>query len=194
MVKKLTIIGFGSAMIGIGIHGFILPFHLINGGFFGVSLLLNYLFGVKVGLTFILLNIPVYIYAYKSEPEYFLNGLAGAIGCGLLLDMFSPLNGMIHLPIMSSVIFGAVIIGIGVGVMLRNHISPGGIDLLALLIARWSKVNVGVIGFVIDSVIISTGLLLLKDSKLLYSLVIVSIVGLLACIITSFRSVKIITK
>lgn len=181
-------------MIGIGINGFILPFHLINGGIFGISLLLHYLWGMKAGLSFIFINIPIYMFAFKSDPGYFINGLLGAIISGVMIELFIPLNGVVQLPIMSSVIVGAGIIGIGVGVMLRNHISPGGMDLLALLIAKWSKVNVGVIIFAIDAIIILTGLLLLQDAKLFYSLLIVSIVGLLASAITSFRSIQIYTK
>jgi uncharacterized membrane-anchored protein YitT (DUF2179 family) len=194
MVKKLAVIGFGSTMIGIGINGFILPFHLINGGFFGISLLLNYLWGIKAGMTFIALNIPVYLFAFKSDPHYFYNGLMGAIISGLMLEVLVPLNGTIQLPIMSSVMIGSSLIGIGVGVMLRAHISPGGMDLLALLISKWSKVNVGVILFAIDAVIIVTGLITLQETRLFYSLLIVSIVGLLASIITSLRSVEIYTK
>jgi len=188
MLKKLAIIGFGSTMIGIGINGFILPLHIINGGFLGISLLLNYIFGFKAGITFIFLNIPVYMFAFKSNPVYFFNGVMGAVCSGLMIELFLPLNGMFHLPIMSSVIIGAVIIGSGVGVMLRNHISPGGMDLLALILARWSKVNVGVIMFAMDAVIIITGLYLLQDVKLFYSLIIVAIVGLLASLITTYRN------
>ena len=70
--------------------------------------------------------------------------------------------------------------------MLRNHISPGGMDLLALLISKWSKINVGVIMVVIDGMIILTGLVLLQNARLLYSLLVISIVGLLATIITSY--------
>lgn len=191
MLKKLAIIGFGSTMIGVGINGFILPFHLINGGIFGISLLLKYIWGFKAGITFILLNIPVYMFAYKSDPVYFLNGVIGAMISGIMIELLIPLNGTFQLPIISSVISGAVMIGIGVGVMLRNHISPGGMDLLALLLSKWSKVNVGVIMVVIDAVIILTGLLLLKDPRLLYSLLIISIVGLLATIITSFHKIEI---
>lgn len=191
MLKKIAVIGFGSTMIGIGINGFILPFHLINGGFFGISLLLNYIWGLKAGITFIFLNIPVYLFALKNNPGYFYNGLIGAIICGLMLEIWMPLNGVIHMPIMSSIILGATIIGIGVGVMLRSHISPGGMDLLALILAKWSRINVGVIIFATDAVIIIVGLLFLQDAKLLYSLVIVSIVGLLASIITSFRGIRI---
>ncbi|MFJ5715345.1 YitT family protein [Neobacillus sp. NPDC093127] len=188
MLKRLAIIGFGSTLIGVGINGFILPFHLINGGFFGISLLLNYIWGLKAGVMFILLNIPVYLFAYKADPLYFINGLMGAIVSGMMIEILLPLNGTIQLPIICSVIIGAIIIGIGVGVMLRSHISPGGMDLLALLIAKWSKVNVGVIIFATDTVIIITGLLLLQDARFFYSLIIVAIVGLLATIITSFRN------
>ncbi|MDQ0197867.1 YitT family protein [Neobacillus ginsengisoli] len=194
MVKKIAVIGFGSTMIGIGINGFIIPFHLINGGFLGISLILNYLWGFKAGLMFIFLNVPVYLFAFKSDPRYFINGLSGAIISGIMIEILMPLNGKFHLPIMSSVIIGAVFIGIGVGIMLRNHISPGGMDLLALLLSKWSRINVGVIIFALDMVVIMTGLLILQDAKLFYSLLIISIVGLFASLITSFHSVQIYLK
>ncbi|PLS02791.1 YitT family protein [Neobacillus cucumis] len=190
MLKKLAIIGFGSTMISVGINLFILPFHLINGGLFGISLLLNYLWGFKIGIMFILLNIPIYLFALKKDPFYFYNGVLGAVISGSMIELFFPLNGTVQLPIISSVIIGAILIGVGVGVMLRNHISPGGMDLLALLIAKWTKVNVGVIMVSLDAVIILTGLFLLKDAKLLYSLLIISIIGMLATIITSYRRIQ----
>ncbi|MBM7655008.1 YitT family protein [Neobacillus cucumis] len=187
MLKKLAVIGFGSTMISVGINMFILPFHLINGGIFGISLLLNYLWGFKVGLMFILLNIPIYLFALKSDPFYFYYGVIGAAISGSLVELFVPLSGIVHIPIISSVIIGAIIIGVGVGVMLRHHISPGGMDLLALLISKWTKVNVGIIMVSIDAVIILTGLFLLKDIRLLYSLLIISIIGMLTTIITSYQ-------
>jgi uncharacterized membrane-anchored protein YitT (DUF2179 family) len=187
MLKKLAVIGFGSTMIGIGVNGFILPFHLINGGMFGISLLFNYLWQFSIGLTFVFLNIPIYLLAYKSDFHYFLYGLIGAIFSGFMIELLVPLRDVFHLPIISSVIIGGLIIGIGVGTMLRNHISPGGMDLLALLLAKWTKINVGIVGYAIDTVIIMSSLLLLQEPRLLYSLLIVSIVGLLATVITSWN-------
>jgi uncharacterized membrane-anchored protein YitT (DUF2179 family) len=190
MLKKLVIIGFGSTMISVGINMFILPFHLINGGIFGISLLLNYVWGLKVGLMFILLNIPIYLFALKKDPIYFYNGILGAVVSGCLIELSLPLSGIVQLPILSSVIIGAIIIGLGVGVMLRNHISPGGMDLLALLVAKWTKVNVGIIMVTLDAVIIIIGIFLLQDARLLYSLLIISIIGMLATIITTYHRVK----
>ena len=176
-------------MIGIGIDGFILPFHLINGGFFGISLLLKYMLGIKAGIAFILLNIPVYLFAFKSNRPLFYNGIMGVIVSGVMVELLVPLSEIIQLPILNSIIAGAMVIGIGVGVMIRNDISPGGMDLLALLISKWTKINVGVIMVIMDGFIILAGLLLLQDVRLLYSLVIISIVGLLTTIITSYRNV-----
>jgi uncharacterized membrane-anchored protein YitT (DUF2179 family) len=188
MLKKLAVIGFGSTMIGIGVNGFILPFHLINGGMFGISILFNYLWHFSIGITFVFLNIPVYLLAYKSDSNYFFYGLIGAIFSGFMIEILVPLKDVFHLPIISSVIIGGIIVGIGVGTMLRNQISPGGMDLLALLLAKWTKINVGIISYAIDTVIIMTSLLLLQEPRLLYSLLIVSIVGLLATLLTSVRN------
>ena len=188
MLKKLAVIGFGSTMLGIGVNGFILPFHLMNGGMFGISILFNYLWHFSIGLTFVFLNIPVYLLAYKSDYNYFFYGLIGAIFSGSMIEILAPLKEVFHLPIISSVIIGGIIVGIGVGTMLRNQISPGGMDLLALLLAKWTKINVGIIAYAIDTVIIMTSLLLLQEPRLLYSLLIVSIVGLLVTLLTAVRN------
>jgi uncharacterized membrane-anchored protein YitT (DUF2179 family) len=187
MLKKFAVIGFGSTMIGIGVNGFILPFHLINGGMFGISIVFNYLWHFSIGITFVFLNIPVYLYAYKSDFNYFFYGMIGAVFSGFMIEFLVPLREVFHLPIVSSVIIGGIIIGIGVGTMLRNHISPGGMDLLALLLAKWTKINVGIIAYAIDTVIIISSLFILKEPRLLYSLLIVSIVGLLTTVITSWN-------
>ncbi len=154
---------------------------------FGISIVFNYLWHFSIGLTFVLLNIPVYLYAYKSDFNYFLYGLIGAFFSGFMIEFLVPLRNAFHLPIISSVIIGGTIIGIGVGTMLRNHISPGGMDLLALLLAKWTKINVGIIAFAIDTVIIISSLFILQEPRLLYSLLIISIVGLLATVITSWK-------
>jgi uncharacterized membrane-anchored protein YitT (DUF2179 family) len=191
LVKKLVVIGFGSTMIGIGINGFILPFHLINGGMFGISILLNYLWELNIGMVFILLNIPVFLLALKVEFSFFTYGVLGAFCSGFMINFLSPLGNVFQLPIISSVVIGGIIVGIGVGTMLRHHISPGGMDLLALLFAKWSKINVGIIAYVMDTILILTSLLILQEPRFLYSLLIVSIVGMLATIITSYNSKEI---
>ena len=73
--KRLIIIGISSLFIGMGINAFILPLHLLNGGIFGISLLLKYLFGFKLGHLIILLNTPIYLLALVYDKSFFINGL-----------------------------------------------------------------------------------------------------------------------
>lgn len=185
LLKKLLAIGFGSTMIGIGLNGFILPFHLMNGGMFGISILFNYLWEFNIGLMFVVLNIPVYLLALKAEFTYFTYGLLGAFTSGAMIEALSPLGDFFQLQIITSVIIGGIFVGVGVGTMLRNQVSPGGMDLLALLLAKWTKTNVGIISYAMDTFIILTSLFLLQEPRLLYSLLIVSIVGMLVTIFTA---------
>lgn len=131
MIRKLIMIGIGGTFIGVGINLFLLPSHLINGGIFGISLLLKYLWGFKLGITIVCLNMPIYLVALKHNPSYFYNSLFGLLATSLMIDLLFPLNGIIHLPTILSAILGGLIIGIGVGIMLRYNTCPGGIDLLA---------------------------------------------------------------
>ncbi|MEJ9212467.1 YitT family protein, partial [Bacillus smithii] len=75
VIKKLLMIGLGSTMIGIGINTFIIPSHIINGGIFGISLLVKYLWGFKMGMTMVCLNVPIYLMALKYDLSYFLHSL-----------------------------------------------------------------------------------------------------------------------
>jgi uncharacterized membrane-anchored protein YitT (DUF2179 family) len=190
LVRKIWITILSSILIGIGINGFIIPIHLINGGLWGVSLIINYLLGIKIALTFLCLNIPIYLLASLYDKAYFIYGLMGITISSVIIGLLTPLQFMIQLPTLYSVIFGGIAIGFGVGFMLREHISPGGIDLLALLISKWFSINVGLALIVLDLIIILMGVIILRDERLLYSLIIIIIVGFTTTMLTFVKSIK----
>ncbi|WP_019390865.1 YitT family protein [Priestia filamentosa] len=189
-MKKFIILLFSSVCIGIGLNIFIIPIHLISGGVFGVSLLIKYVWGVKVGHAMIMINAPIYLLSLAYNRTYFINAILGLIFTSTIIDWLTPLNGIIHLPIIMSVILGGLTMGVGVGFMLRLHISPGGVDLLALLISKSTAINPGVIIFIIDSLIIIVGIIVLKDLKLIYSLITISCVGISVGLLNSFKSIN----
>lgn len=190
MFRKLKITILSSLLIGIGINGFIIPIHLINGGLWGISLILNYLLGFRIAITFIVLNAPIFLVAYVYDKTYFFNGLLGVTISSIIIDFLTPIQFMIHLSTLYSVLLGGTVIGIGVGFMLKEHISPGGIDLLALIFSKLLSINVGVALLLLDSIIIFIGVITLRDERIIYSLMIIIIVGLTATIITSIKNIK----
>ena len=193
-MKMLVTLLFSSFCIGVGLNLFIIPIHLINGGIFGIGLLIKYVWGIQVGHTMIMImimiNIPIYLLSLLYDKSYFFNAILGLAFTSTIIDWLTPLNGLVHLPIITSAIIGGMTIGIGVGFMLRQHISPGGVDLLALLISKTTATNPGIIIFIIDSLIVIAGIIILKDLKLMYSLITISCVGFFVILINSFKTIN----
>jgi uncharacterized membrane-anchored protein YitT (DUF2179 family) len=191
LAGKIVTITIASVFIGVGINGFIIPSHLINGGVWGISLLLSYLLGWKLAIIFTFLNVPIYFIAIYYDMNLFFYGLIGTFISALMISLLSPLNGMFHFPFLISICLGGIFVGTGAGLMLRIHASPGGLDLLALMLSKIFSLNVGVIILMIDTFIILSGAVIFKQTVFLYSLVIVTLVGLIALLFTSIKSITI---
>lgn len=190
MLKRTIVIGLAGTLIGMGINIFLLPFHLLEGGVFGIGLLFNYVWGFKIGITIICLNLPIYLLAFKFERSYFYNSLYGTLLTPAMIDLLLPLKGIVHLPILFSASVGGLLIGTGTGLMLRYHVSPGGVDLLALLLSKHFSINAAFFIFFIDSFILACGLLFFKDATLIYSLFTIIAVGTSIALLTSFKSIN----
>lgn len=193
ILQKALTIFMGSILIAIGVNAFLVPFELLDGGAIGISLIIHYAMGVKVGLTFLIAGIPIFMLAWKYYRSFFYNGIHGMLLSSLVIDLLYPLNvigrELVTGPLMSA-IFGGIFIGVGVGIMLRLDISIGGTDLLAQMIARKLSINPGVMIFCIDMLVVTMGSLLIPSIHFVLSFTTVFIVGVTASLIV-LKSVKV---
>ena len=83
-----------------------------------------------------LLSIPLSVYAWFRERGYFYNSFIGLIVAAVFIDWLAPLRTQFSPSVFSSVFFGGILIGVGVGLMLRYKTSTGGTDLLAQFISN----------------------------------------------------------
>ncbi|WP_318263976.1 YitT family protein [Peribacillus simplex] len=97
-MKKFVTLLFSSFCIGVGLNLFIIPIHLINGGIFGISLLIKYVWGIQIGHTMIMINIPIYLLSLLYDKSYFFNAILGLAFTSTIIDWLTPLNGLVHLP------------------------------------------------------------------------------------------------
>lgn len=189
-VKKMMALLTGSVFLSIGLNLFLIPEGLMEGGALGISLIVHYLTGTKVGLTFLLISLPIFLLTWIVHRPYFYNGIHGMLISALVIDILAPLNDVAQLvqcgPIASSAI-GGVFIGIGTGLMLRRDISIGGTDLLAQLIAKSLKTNSGLIILLFDITIVTAGSFSLPEVSLVLSLITVCSVGLTISAIVSLN-------
>lgn len=170
-------------MLGIGINGFLVPYHLIDGGIIGVALIFHYYFNVPAGLFMVILSIPLCIYTLLREQTYFYNSLFGLIIAAVFIDLLEPLNSQLHLPILGSALLGGIFIGLGTGLMLRYKTSTGGTDLLAQFISNASTLNIGIVIFIIDGLIVTAGLSILGFVTFIFSCITILTVGIMSSLI-----------
>jgi uncharacterized membrane-anchored protein YitT (DUF2179 family) len=168
--KKGLMIIIGSIFLSLGINLFLAPNRILDGGFIGLALILNYLYNLKIGLMIVMLSVPIFIIAWFKEKSYFYSSLHGLLISSFFIDFLKPLRYLVHLDILFSSIIGGVFIGFGTGLMLRFKTSTCGTDLIALLISKRFGFNVGMIILFVDSIVIVLGGLLISGETFLYSI------------------------
>ena len=179
---KMVAIIIGALLIGVGLNGFLVPHRLLDGGITGIALILHYYFGYPTGFTMFLLSTPLFLYTWFFERSYFFNSFIGMAITAVFIDGMAPLRTVFSFSIYTSVILAGVFIGIGVGIMLRYKTSTGGTDLLAQFLSNTFSMNVGLVIFLIDGLIVAAAFNMLELKAVLFSCFTISIIG----IFTSF--------
>lgn len=171
---RYAIILLGSLLIAVGTNFFLVPYKILDGGIIGISLIINYMSGVKIGLAIVLCSVPIFLLAWLKERDIFYSSVLGMLTSSLLIELLGPLQYYflyyIELGSISSAILGGFLMGSGFGLMLRYKASTGGTDLLAKFMKRYIPLNVGVIIFMTDFVIIGAGGLLISKETFLHSI------------------------
>ncbi|WP_174730348.1 YitT family protein [Mesobacillus harenae] len=179
MREKIIAVLVGSVLLGIGVNAFLVPHQLLDGGVIGLGLLVHYWWGFPVGISIICLSLPLYILAWIFERKYFYYSIYGLVISSFFIDVFSSLYITIPLGIIPSAILGGILVGCGIGLMLRYEMSTGGTDLLAQLLGKVLLINIGVLIFFIDSLVIFSGINVVGLEKFLYSSITILFVGLM---------------
>lgn len=159
--RKYVAMIIGSFLISIGTNFFLVPQKILDGGVIGIALIANYAFDLHIGFVIILCSIPMFIAAWIFNREIFYNSLSGMMISSLAIDLLSPYQAyflkFFAPSAIPSAFLGGGLIGTGVGVMLINHASTGGTDMVAHFLTKYVPLNVGVIILLMDMIIIGIG-------------------------------------
>lgn len=180
-IKKEIIIIIGSIFIALEIKYFLVPYKVLDGGMIGIGLIGNYLWRLKASLMIILLSIPIFLIVWYRYRDYFYNGLHGMFISSFFIDIFYPLKALFHLDAVFSSIIGGMV---EIGLMLMYKTRTGGIDLVAHFLSDRTGINVGVLIFLIDVLVILSGGLLLSTNTLFLSVITILFVGITTSLMT----------
>jgi uncharacterized membrane-anchored protein YitT (DUF2179 family) len=187
-LRKLSIIVLGSLLIAIGTDFYLVPFKVLDGGIIGIALIMNYMFGFKIGLVIILCSIPIFCISWVRNRTFFYNSISGMLVSSVFIELLVPFQYhflyYIELGPFTSSMFGGFLLGTGLGIMLRHEASTGGTDLIAKLLSKYTVLNVGIIIFLIDGLVIGIGGLLISWETFIYSVISIASGGLATSICT----------
>lgn len=166
-LKRLPVLLLGATLYAASVAVFISRADLIVGGLTGLSLILNRLTGMPIGLMVIVFNIPLFIFGAKDMGRDFLIGsLIGMLSSSVLIDAFEALPAIAELAserLLSAGIGGAMC-GAGIGLVMAAGGSTGGTDILALLVGkRITTISIGRWILISDVVIVGLGALIFND-------------------------------
>jgi uncharacterized membrane-anchored protein YitT (DUF2179 family) len=183
ILQRVLAVFIGSLLLSIGINGFLVPHHLIDGGVTGIALVLHYYTGFPTGLSLFLLSTPLCIYTWIYRRIYFYNSALGLMIVSISIDLFEPLKSQFMLSIFNSVLLGGTFIGLGVGIMLRYKTSTGGTDLLARFISDAFCYNIGIVILIVDGLIVLAAYKMIGLEAVLFSCLTIFIIGTVTSLI-----------
>ena len=156
---------------------FLDPGRIAPGGLTGVAMILNHLYGWEIGVTSLILNIPLFIVGYRSMGRVFVvRSLAATVLFSLAIDLLK-LPALEVEPVLGT-LYGGVLLGAGLGLILRGGATTGGTDMVARMVHRWLPfMSVGMFLFLIDCVVVLAAAFFIGSAEALYALICIFVSG-----------------
>ncbi|WP_346353663.1 YitT family protein [Azotosporobacter soli] len=161
----------GSILAAAGLEFFLIPNQVIDGGVVGISIMLSYLFHQPLSLFLLILNLPFLYLGYKQIGISFaLSTLFSVISLSYWVAVFHPIPGLTT-DLFLATVFGGIILGIGVGLIIRYGGSLDGTEIVAILLDKRTGFSVGETILFMNLFILASAGLVFGWDKAMYSLV-----------------------
>ncbi len=191
LLKQLAVITLGSVIFGISYSWFLVPYKIAPGGVGGLGQILYHMFGVPIGISMLVFNVPLLILGsvvlgkgfgirtiYGSVASAFMSDLVSLPSLhrlGIIRDLsaytFTADGSVIYAflspgEIYLSAIAGSVLLGIGQGIIFRFRGSTGGTDIPVAILKEKTGVSIGGGYWLVESFIIVAVGIIFKDPKI----------------------------
>ena len=167
---SFLLITLGATLAALALEIFLVPNNIIDGGIIGISIMISYITKVKLSILTFVLNIPFLILGYKQLGKSFLIKAAYAmLVFSVLLEQFKPVPELTN-DILLATVFGGLLLGIGVGFVIKFGACLDGTEVVAILINKKTSFSVGQVVMFLNFFIYSTSGLLFGWDRALYSI------------------------
>ena len=180
-VKSALLIFLGSSFLAFGLYHIHSLAIITEGGALGLNLLLEYWFAISPAITNFLFNVLSYLLGLKTLGREFLARSALAALCFSLsyavFEQYPHLwPQLVHYPLAAAVA-GALFVGIGTGICVRQNAAVCGDDALAMSLSRITGLGIQWIYLISDTTVLLLSLSYIPAAKLAYSFITVFLSG-----------------
>ena len=177
-VKKTTVdilyFFVGAIIYSVSVNMFLSPNGISPGGFTGVAAVINHITNIPTGTMLFIFNIPILILGYiKMGGVFILKTSFVTVLVSLSLDISASLLPIVRADGILVSMFGGILMGIGLSLILLRGATTGGIDIIAKFVNRkYRHLSVGKIILMADGIVILLNALVYKNAEsALYSIV-----------------------
>ena len=142
VLNKLCFLAFGAFVAAFALECFLVPNNIIDGGIVGISMILSYLTKYNLGLLILVLNIPFLCLAFTKMGKHFVfQTLYAVTMLAVGINIFETYH--ITDDLLLATVFGGIILGTGVCIVLKNEGSLDGTEIMSLVLSKKFGLSVG---------------------------------------------------
>ena len=160
----------GAMLAAYSLDTFLIPNTILDGGVTGISMIISKIFNIPLSILVLVINIPFVYIGYRHLGKNFLfRTLFAMVVFSFYLNLFSGLNEVTD-EILLATVFGGVLLGIGVGIIIRFGGCVDGSESVALVISKKTSLSVGQVVMIFNFIIYSVAAINFGIDRALYSL------------------------
>jgi len=161
----------GSVLVSIGLEIFLIPNNIIDGGMTGLAIMASHLTKVQLGIFIFVFNLPFVIIGYRQIGKTFaLSTIFSIICLSIGVSLLNPVPGITQDTLLAT-IFGGIIMGVGVGLIIRNSGSLDGTEIIAIILEKRSAFSIGEIVMFFNLFILGSSGFIFGWDRAMYSLI-----------------------
>ena len=189
------LVALGSLLFAVGDVMFVNPYHLAPGGVYGLANVFHALWGWKISVSGICMDIPLLIIGtIILGPRFGIKTIVSVILIPVFTYIIESTYGydpLIVDDIFLNTVVAGLIYGVAIGVIFRAGATSGGSDIISMIIHKYTKISLGVLVMIVDSCI-SLTTLIIGDIKLpIYSIILIYIEGkIIDLVVEGFSTYK----
>ena len=170
-VIRTIMVVLGAIIMAVGLELFLVPNQIMDGGIVGVSIITSHLLKLPLGIFIFVLNLPFLFFGYKQIGKTF------AMSTGLGITVLSITTILLHnlapftKDTLLATVFGGIILGVGVGIVIRYGGSLDGTEILAILFNKNLPFSVGEVIMFFNLIIFAVAGFVFSWEQAMYSII-----------------------